>query len=126
VSLCMPFIDERILTLWFSMPNMFFLAPVPIITFCAFVLLWKDLHSEREIRPFLLTIFIFLLGYVGLGISLFPWIVPFSFTLWDAAAASTSQSFLLVGTAVFLPIILVYTGYSYYIFRGKADDKAMY
>ena len=63
---------------------------------------------------------------MGLGISLFPWIVPFSFTLWDAAAASTSQSFLLVGTAVFLPIILVYTGYSYYIFRGKADDKAMY
>jgi len=126
VSLCMPFIDERILALWFSVPNMFFLAPIPIITICAFVMLWKDLHGEREVRPFLLTMLIFLLGYVGLGISLFPWIVPFSFTLWDAAAASTSQSFLLVGTAVFLPIILAYTGYSYYVFRGKTDDKAMY
>ncbi len=126
VSLCMPFIDERISKLWFSMPNIFFLAPIPLLTLGTFFVLWKDLYSEREVRPFLLTIAIFLLGYVGLGISMFPWIVPFSYTIWDAAAVSTSQSLLLVGTVIFLPIILAYTAYSYYVFRGKADDEAMY
>lgn len=126
VSLCMPFIDERISSLWFSMPNIFFLAPIPLLTLGTFFVLWRDLHSELEVRPFLLTIAIFLLGYLGLGVSMFPWIVPFSYTIWDAAAVSTSQSLLLVGTVIFLPIILAYTAYSYYVFRGKADDEAMY
>ena len=126
VSLCMPFIDERIADLWFSMPNILLLAPIPLLTLGAFFMLWRDLHSEREVRPFLLTIAIFLLGYIGLGVSMFPWVVPFSFTIWDAAAVSTSQSILLVGTVIFLPIILAYTAYSYYVFRGKTSDKSYY
>ena len=126
VSICMPFIDDRIANLWFSMPNIFMLAPIPLLTLGAFFMLWRDLHSEREVRPFLLTIVIFLLGYIGLGISMFPWVVPFSFTVWDAAAVSTSQSILLVGTVIFLPIILAYTAYSYYVFRGKTSDKSYY
>lgn len=126
VSLCMPFIDEPIADLWFSMPNILLLAPIPLLTLGAFFMLWRDLHSEREVRPFLLTIAIFLLGYIGLGVSMFPWIVPFSFTIWDAAAVSTSQSILLVGTVIFLPIILAYTAYSYYVFRGKTSDKSYY
>lgn len=126
VSLCMPFIDARIADLWFSMPNILLLAPIPLITLGAFFMLWQDLHSEREVRPFLLTIAIFLLGYIGLGVSMFPWVVPFSFTIWDAAAVSTSQSILLVVTAIFLPIILTYTAYSYYVFRGKTSDKSYY
>ena len=122
----MPFIDERIADLWFSMPNILLLAPIPLLTLGAFFMLWRDLHSEREVRPFLLTIAIFLLGYIGLGVSMFPWVVPFSFTIWDAAAVSTSQSILLVGTVIFLPIILAYTAYSYYVFRGKTSDKSYY
>ena len=126
ISLCMPFIDERIQMLWFSMPNVLILAPIPLITMSVFYLLWKDLHSNNEVRPFLLTILIFFLGYIGLNISMFPWIVPFSFSIWDAAAVSTSQSLLLVGTTIFLPIILAYTAYSYYVFRGKTSDQPYY
>ena len=126
VTICMPFIDERIATLWFSIPNIFILAPIPILPLCAFFVLWRDLNSKREIRPFVLTILIFLLGYIGLGISMFPWIVPFNLTLWDAAAVSTSQSILLVGIVIFLPIILAYTIYSYYVFRGKTSDQSFY
>ncbi len=100
--------------------------PVPIITFLVFLRLWHDLYSTQEVRPFLLTIMLFLLGYFGLGVSVFPWVVPFKFTIWDAAAASTSQSLLLVGTLIFLPIILTYTAFSYYLFRGKVDDKSHY
>lgn len=126
VSVCMPFIDARVANLWFSTPNIYMLAPIPLLTIGAFFLLWRDLQKECEVRPFLITILIFILGYIGLGISMFPWIVPFNFTIWDAAAVSTSQSILLVGTVVFLPIILAYTAYSYYVFRGKVGDESYY
>ena len=126
VSVFMPLSDERIHTLWFSVPNIFYLAPIPLLTLAAFLFLWRTIHSSRELSPFLLTIVIFLLGYAGVLISIYPWIVPFSFTLWDASAASSSQSLLLVGTAILLPVILAYTAYSYYVFRGKSSDEIHY
>ncbi len=127
VSVAMPFVEEWITDLWFSLPNFFYLLPIPLLTLVAFIWLWRDLNdTTHENRPFFLSIAVFLLGYLGLAISLYPWVVPFEFTIWEAAAASTSQSLLLVGTAVFLPIILAYTAYSYYIFRGKSGHEAMY
>jgi cytochrome d ubiquinol oxidase subunit II len=126
VSVFMPLNDLRIQNLWFSMPNILYLSVIPLMTMAAFVLLWRDLHSNRELRPFLMAMLIFLLGYLGVLISIYPWIVPYSFTVWDAAAVSTSQSLLLIGTVVFLPIILAYTAYSYYVFRGKTSDEIHY
>jgi cytochrome d ubiquinol oxidase subunit II len=126
VSISMPFIDKRIIELWFSLPNFFYLLPIPLFTAFGFVLLWKDLKSSNEVRPFFLTIVLFFLSYLGIGISLYPWIVPFKFTIWEAAAVSTSQSLLLVGVIIFLPIILIYTAYSYYVFRGKTSHERMY
>lgn len=126
VSISMPFIDKRIIELWFSLPNFFYLLPIPLFTTLGFVLLWKDLKSSNEVRPFFLTIVLFFLSYLGIGISLYPWIVPFKFTIWEAAAVSTSQSLLLVGVIIFLPIILIYTAYSYYVFRGKTSHERMY
>lgn len=126
ISISMPFIDKRIIELWFSLPNFFYLLPIPLFTAFGFVLLWKDLKSSNEVRPFFLTIVLFFLGYLGIGISLYPWIVPFKFTIWEAAAVSTSQSLLLVGVIIFLPIILIYTAYSYYVFRGKTSHERMY
>lgn len=127
VSIAMPFVDERIADLWFSTPNIFYLLPVPLLTTIAFIMLWRDIRNDkREIRPFLLSLSLFLLGYIGFGISLYPWIVPFEFTLWQAAAVATSQSIVLIGTVILLPIILGYTAYCYYIFRGKSGHEAMY
>ena len=127
VSMAMPFMDVRVFDLWFSVPNVYYLLPVPLLTLCVFMVLWRDLYRKtREVRPFLLSLALFLLGYVGLGVSLYPWIVPFEFTLWDAAAASTSQSIVLIGAVLFLPVILVYTAYCYYVFRGKSGYKTMY
>ena len=80
VSISMPFIDKRIIELWFSLPNFFYLLPIPLFTALGFVLLWKDLKSSNEVRPFFLTIVLFFLSYLGIGISLYPWIVPFKFT----------------------------------------------
>lgn len=126
ISISMPFVEERIIKLWFSMPNFFYLLPIPLLTLVGFIRLWLDLRSDKETRPFVITLILFFLGYLGLGISLYPWIVPFKFTIWQAAASSTSQSILLIGTAIFLPIILCYTAYSYYIFRGKTSSDPMY
>lgn len=126
ISISMPFVEERIINIWFSLPNFFYLLPIPIVTLIAFIRLWLDLKSEKDSSPFFITQILFFLGYLGLGISLFPWIVPFKFTIWQAAAAPTSQSILLIGTAIFLPIILCYTAYSYYIFRGKSNSDSLY
>lgn len=126
VSISMPFIDQRISNFWFSIPNFFYLLPIPILTSIGFIVLWQDLNNEHEIRPFFIAIFLFLMGYIGLGVSIFPWIVPFSFTIWDAAADSKSLSLLLIGIVLFLPLILAYTAYCYYIFRGKSSHENMY
>ena len=124
VSLSMPFINADIKNLWFSMPNFFILLPLPLLSVVLVVLLWRDLNTEKEYRPFLLSLGIFLMNYIGLGISLWPWLVPYKITLWQAAAAPESQSLLLIGTAIMLPVVLTYTGYSYYIFRGKTSHEA--
>lgn len=126
VSVSMPVMNADVRALWFSLPNLFYLLPVPLLTASLFVMIWRDLHRGREVRPFLMSIGVFLMGYIGLGISLWPWLVPFEITFRQAAAASTSQSLLLVGTAVMLPLVLTYTAFCYYLFRGKASHESAY
>lgn len=127
VSICMPFIDSRIYELWFSFPNFFLLLPIPLVTLACIYGIAKDLQKPNvELRPFILTIVMFLTGYLGLAVGLYPWVVPFQVTLWDAAAASTSLSLLLVGTVLFLPLVLAYTAFCFYTFRGKSSHEAMY
>ncbi|MBW2369796.1 MAG: cytochrome d ubiquinol oxidase subunit II [Deltaproteobacteria bacterium] len=126
VSLLMPLMNDAVRRLWFSMPNFFYLLPMPLLSVLTFIMLWFDLHHQREYRPFFLSLGIFLLNYIGLGISIFPWLVPHAITFRQAAAAPESQSLLIVGTALLLPVVLLYTGYSYYIFRGKTSHDAHY
>ncbi len=126
VSISMPMMDERIQNLWFSSPNLFRLLPVPLLTIFFFGLIWSDLHRGHETRPFFLGIGVFLTGYIGLGVSLWPWLVPFEVTFRQAAAAGPTQSLLLVGTVILLPVVLTYTAYCYYIFRGKASHESTY
>lgn len=127
VSISVPFVEEQIALFWFKMPNFIYLMPIPLLTLMAFIILWCDLRDQdHETRPFIMTLCLFALGYLGLALSLYPWVVPFKFTLTQAASAPTSQSILLIGTAILLPIILSYTAYCYYIFRGKSSHEAMY
>jgi cytochrome d ubiquinol oxidase subunit II len=126
VSISMPMMNSDVKTLWFSLPNFFYLLPVPLVTAGLFIVIWRDLHFNREYRPFFLSLGVFLLGYLGLGISLWPWLVPFTVTFRQAAAAGPSQSLLLVGTVIMLPVVLTYTAYCYYLFRGKASHESAY
>ncbi|RTK92078.1 MAG: cytochrome d ubiquinol oxidase subunit II [Rickettsiales bacterium] len=127
VSIVVPFMNEQIKNFWFSAPNIYYLSVVPILTFILFIIVWNDLHKVgHEYRPFLCSIGIFFMGYLGLALSLFPWLIPYNYTIWDAAAYGPSLSLMLCGVIPLLPIILGYTGYSYYIFRGKSSHEKIY
>jgi cytochrome d ubiquinol oxidase subunit II len=126
VSISMPVMNPGIRALWWSLPNFFFLLPIPTASLVLIILIWRDLHTGREVRPFLLSLGVFLTAYLGLGISLWPFAVPFAITFRQAAAAAPSQSLLLVGTVILLPLVLGYTAYCYYLFRGKSSHEAIY
>lgn len=112
---------------WFSMPTILYLAPMPLIAIAVFYVMRRDLHKgELEYRPFLLTVIMFLLGYIGICSAVFPYIVPYALTLHEAAAADTSLSFMLIGAVIMLPIILSYTAYAYVTFKGKTTEEHLY
>jgi cytochrome d ubiquinol oxidase subunit II len=119
VSLLTPLLELEIAFRWFSWPNILFLSPVPILTLLLAIGEWRSLNNRSEVAPFAIAIGLFLLCYLGLAISLWPMIVPYKYTLWDAASAPGTQAFLLIGALFLLPIILMYTGWSYWVFRGK-------
>jgi cytochrome bd ubiquinol oxidase subunit II len=126
VSLWTPLTIPRIAERWFSWPNIAFLSPIPVVTALVAFACWTWLRQEREALPFFAAIVLFLLGYLGLAISTFPYLVPPSLTIWEAAAAPASQIFMLIGTLFLLPIILGYTGFIYYLFRGKVRPGGSY
>ncbi len=126
VSLWTPFAFERIAARWFTTPNIYYLWPVPLLTGGLALLAWRWLDKGREVPPFLAAMGLFLLGYLGLVISLFPYIVPPALTIWDTAAAPSSQIFMLVGTLIMLPIIIGYVVFVYWLFRGKVIEGEGY
>jgi cytochrome d ubiquinol oxidase subunit II len=126
VSLWTPFLDERIAHRWFGWPNLLYFSPVPILVLVVALALARSIAKRHHAAPFLLTLALFFLSYSGLAISLWPEIVPPSVTIWDAAAPDKSLAFTLVGVAVMIPIILLYTGYAYWVFRGKVAAGAGY
>ena len=126
VSIWTPLSQPRIAARWFSLPNFFFLWPVPAVTALVAFMLWRWLSTGRHVGPFLAAIALFLLGYLGLVISSFPYLVPPSLTVWQTAAAPASQIFMLLGTLVLLPMILGYTAFIYWLFRGKVKEGESY
>jgi cytochrome bd ubiquinol oxidase subunit II len=126
VSLWTPLDLPRVAQRWFSTPNIFYLWPVPLVTALVAYAAWWALQRGRDMLPFFCTIGLFLLGYLGLVISNFPYLVPSSLTVWDLAATPVSQMFMLVGTLILLPIILGYTALVYWVFRGKVREGERY
>jgi cytochrome d ubiquinol oxidase subunit II len=125
VSLWTPLQYPGIAERWFATPNIYYMWPIPFITLTLGLLHFRAVKRGHDLQPFLLTMAIFVMSFLGLGISLFPYIIPPEITIWDAAAPPESQVFLLVGVSILLPVTLVYTGFSYWVFRGKvtADDQ---
>ena len=119
VSIWTPLMNPAIEQRWFSWPDIGYLSPVPIVTAVIAYATWRSLRGPSEVGAFGGAVGLFVLSFIGIAISLWPMIVPYSFTLWQAASPDRTQAFLLVGTLFLLPVILMYTGWSYWVFRGK-------
>lgn len=126
VSIWTPLEYARVAQRWFSWPNLLYLAPVPLITAVLVILCWRGIRGRRPAVAFNSAVSLFVVAFIGLTISLYPYLVPTSVTLWEAAAAPKSQIFLLVGTAVLIPFIAGYTAFVYYTFRGKLREGEGY
>jgi cytochrome bd ubiquinol oxidase subunit II len=126
VSAWTPIMSEDVALRWFSWPNIAFLSPVPIATGVAALAVWRALNGRSEAGAFIGAIVLFTLAYVGMAISLWPMIVPYHYTLWQAASSERTQAFLLIGTLFLLPVIFAYTGWSYWVFRGKVRGDVGY
>jgi cytochrome bd ubiquinol oxidase subunit II len=126
VSLWTPLEHPRIAQRWFSWPNLLLLSPVPVLTAATALTILRALQRKSEAVPFIATVVLFSLAYVGIAISLWPYAVPHHYTLRQAASAPETQGFLLVGTLILLPIVLTYTAWSYWVFRGKVRAELGY
>lgn len=126
VSLWTPFLRSVYFERWFGFPTAFFSALVPLLLAICAAALWWGLNNDKHLLPFLSALGIFVLSFIGIGISFYPYIVPGALTIAEAAAPDSSLSFLLVGALVLVPIILAYTGYAYWVFRGKVDPEEGY
>ncbi len=127
VSAWLPFLESQVMERWFEGNNFLWLSPVPLLVLANAVLLWRAAMREgRDATPFLQTLCFFFLGFVGLVLGMWPNIVPPTLSIWEASSPTSSQGFLLVGLVVLLPLILGYTGWSYYVFRGKIGSDSGY
>lgn len=118
-SLWTPWLEPLYLERWFGFPTVVFSFIVPALVLGCLFLIMTGLSRGKDVQPFVASLGLFVLGYAGIGISFYPYIVPTSVTIWEAAAPDESLGFLLAGAAFLVPIILIYTGYAYWVFRGK-------
>lgn len=126
VSLWTPFLSPEIAERWFTFPQLLFVLPVPTLVFILGCTLAWGLVKRKDNVAFPATIGLFILCFIGLGIGISPYIVPRVITIQEAAAPDKSLMFMLIGALVLLPMILAYTAYSYWVFRGKVDPDAGY
>ena len=126
VSVWTAFGHEVIASRWFSTPNIYYFLPVPFLTVLFCHLSMVAIAKKQSVSPFLYALGIIILGFTGLGISIWPNIVPPSISIWQAAAPPQSQGFMLVGTLFILPIMLMYTFWNYYVFNGKVIEGESY
>ena len=123
VSAATPFLKTAYYQRWLTAPGLYYAAPVPILVGLTGLAFFRSLGRKAEVLPFVLTLALFLLSYIGLGVSMFPYVVPGAVTIYQAAAPASSQIFMLVGVALMVPIILGYTFYAYWLFRGKVGHE---
>jgi cytochrome d ubiquinol oxidase subunit II len=126
VSVWTPLASSVIAQRWFGWPNTALLLPLPLASLAVGLYTWRALGRDGAWQAFAASIALFALSFLGVAISLWPMIVPGHFTLWEAASPESTQAFLLVGTLVLLPVILFYTGWSYWVFRGKVRQGEGY
>jgi cytochrome d ubiquinol oxidase subunit II len=123
VSLATPFVEEKYMQRWFEFPGLIATIPMPVLVLGFTFLLWRGLKRDVDWHPFLYALILFLLSMIGLAVSIWPDVIPGRVSIWQAAAPYESQLFMLVGASVLMPLILGYTAWSYWVFRGKVGEE---
>lgn len=123
VSIWTPLHSREIFERWYTFPNIVYLSPLPLIAVFCIYKIWQNLNKKSEYKPFYYTIIVFLCAYLGIGVSVYPYLIPNKITIWQAAAPDSTLMFILIGVAVMLPILLAYTLYAYHLFKGKASEN---
>ncbi|MBX2836287.1 MAG: cytochrome d ubiquinol oxidase subunit II [Gammaproteobacteria bacterium] len=126
VSILTPFQDAVYFQRWFAWPTVVLSLIMPILVAVVARGLYVGLNKHRDVQPFVYSLLLFVLCFLGITISFFPYLIPPTLSIWDAAAPESSLRFALVGTVVLVPIILIYTAYAYWVFRGKVNPKESY
>jgi cytochrome d ubiquinol oxidase subunit II len=126
VSIWTPLLSKQIAERWFTLPNILWLSPIPILVTSFFYKLQKSLHDKANTSPFIYSLGMVFLGYFGLGVSIWPNIIPPNISIYAASSPPSSQSFALIGALIIIPLILVYTAWGYYVFRGKVSKDDHY
>jgi len=111
---------------WFAWPNIAYLAPVPLVTAAVILAIWRRIWVGRDVETFVLALVLFLLGVLGLVVSMWPYVVPRHVTIWDGAADPQTLAFIGIGIAIIIPIVLAYQGHAYWVFRGKTRHEVGY
>ncbi|MDQ8755738.1 cytochrome d ubiquinol oxidase subunit II [Sphingosinicella sp. LHD-64] len=123
VSLATPFLEEQYHQRWFQWPGLLVTAIMPLLFGGIALTAWEGIRRGRDWLPFAAALGLFALTLIGLGISIWPDVIPGRVTIWEAAAPYSSQLFMLVGAAVLVPVILAYTAWAYWVFRGKVGEE---
>jgi len=123
VSLLTTQVEPKYAERWFGWPGLLVTIPMPLLVGATALALWRALAGRRDWLPFVLALGLFLLSMAGLAVSIWPDVIPGRVTIWEAAAPYSSQLFMLVGAAVLVPVILAYTFWAYWVFRGKVGEE---
>jgi cytochrome bd ubiquinol oxidase subunit II len=123
VTVWTPIHYPLVMTNWFSAPRLYFVWIFPLFGVFSFFQLLRSLRSRREIAPLVWSISLFLSGYLGLATSLYPYAIPPTVTIWEAASQRETLMFVLWGAVIVLPVVLAYLIYSFAVFRGKVGEE---
>ncbi|HUH77178.1 MAG TPA: cytochrome d ubiquinol oxidase subunit II [Devosia sp.] len=123
VSLATLTLEPRYHERWLNFPGILATAQIPLATLIVTFLFYRSLAKRKDVQPFIWALSLFGLCILGLGISIWPDVIPARVTIWEAAAPPRSQIFMLVGAAVLVPVILAYTTWAYWVFRGKVGSE---
>ncbi|HEX8579533.1 MAG TPA: cytochrome d ubiquinol oxidase subunit II [Allosphingosinicella sp.] len=123
VSLATPFVEPKYFARWFEWPGLLVTVPMPLLVAGAALMAWRSFSGARDWAPFAWSLALFGLTLAGLAVSIWPDVIPGRVSIWQAAAPHSSQLFMLVGAAVLIPLILAYTAWSYWVFRGKVGEE---
>jgi cytochrome d ubiquinol oxidase subunit II len=122
VSLATPSLETQYYQRWFQWPGLILTGLMPFLFGGVALAAWLGIRRGKDWLPFAATLGMFALTLAGLAISIWPDVIPGRVTIWQAASPHSSQLFMLVGALVLVPIILAYTAWSYWVFRGKVGE----